>query len=439
MHMQQKYFSIIVLNHNNTYIDECITSIKKYKAEQDEIIVVDDHSEYNNYKKLLKHIDAKCKIIQNTTHPHNLSYNRNLGVQHANYDYLLFLDGDAYFYDDCIQLLRKKLTKENVVCVTPYADCMSIAPLQLKLVYKDDFYKHLKEGTLEMLCKKYYVKDYRRRISINTLQNKYNWCFFYGICMGIKRGPFLQAGQFDESLFGWGMEDIDLTFRLKKYGRLEFVPEAQLFHMPHARNRYKNYEQNAYNFIHCLKKYNGFMEWELNYRFCNLAELISIMEYIKYMHKNLKQEIPLQLENNTIYVNALSPEFPKGNVVAVQNGKKYIWKYIGVGIPVKNKQFEKCYLSMFVFNYPSPILAVLLQEACRIAEHVCIYKRKLIPSITWGSNIEKKCQLHPRIFETYPVKIADFIFEDFGTYYSVKTSLPDTPYESTKGVYYEFL
>lgn len=437
--MEQNCFSIIVLNHNNLYINECIESVKKYKSEQDEIIIVDDHSTESNYKSLLKHADAKCRILQNTTHPHNLSYSRNLGAQYANYDFLLFLDGDAYFYDESIQALRVKLTAENVVCAAPYADCMSIAPLQLQLVYKEDFSKHLENGTLDVLRKKHYVKDHRRGLSITALQSKYNWCYFYGICMAIKKEAFLAAGQFDDSLFGWGIEDIDFTFRLKNYGKLELVPHAQLFHIPHIRNRYKNYEQSAYNYMHCLKKYKGLMEWELNYRFNNLAELMSIMEHITYIHKDLKQEIPLPLEDNSIYINALSGEFPTGNVVAFRNRNKYCWEYVGVGIPVKNKQFKKCYLSIFVFNYPAPVLSALLQEACRIAKEVWIPKKELIPSVVWGNDMEQKCKLHSRIFETYPVKLSDFIFESKDDYYKVSTDLPDTPYKSTKGVYYEIL
>lgn len=439
MLMHQNSFSIIVLNHNNLYIDECIESIKKYKLESDEIIIVDDHSTDINYKKLLKYADEKCKILQNTTHPHNLSYSRNLGAKYAKFDYLLFLDGDAYFYNDCINQLRHELTKEGVVCVAPYADCMSIAPLQLKLVYNENFLKHLKEETLEILCKKHFVKDHRRSVPIATLQSKYNWCYFYGICLAIKKETFCTAGQFDVSLSGWGMEDIDFTFRLKRYGRLKFVPQAQLFHIPHIRNRYKNYEQNAYNYMECLRKYNGSMEWELNYKFRNLAEVMSIMEQVTYLHKEIKQQLPIQKDENCIYINALSSEFPNGNVVVCQNGKQHILEYIGTGIPVKNKHFKKCYLSMFLLNYPAPILSVLLQEACRISEEVLIYRKELVPSVVWGNDIEKKCEIHSQRFEVHPVKLSDFIFEDFGTYYKVSTGLPDTPYESTKGVYYEFI
>ena len=278
----------------------------------------------------------------------------------------------------------------------------------IKRLYKKDFYEHLKEETLDVLCTKHYVKDNRRRLPIETLQGKYNWSFFYGICLAVKKKAFFRAGQFDDSLYGWGMEDIDFTFRLKKYGQLEFVPQAQLFHIPHIRNRYKNYEQNAYNYIYCLKKYNGFIEWELNYRFSNLAEIMSIMECITHIHKKTRQELPLELEENSIYINALSEEFPNGNITILKNGKKYIWRYVGVGIPVKNKQFAKCYLSTFLFNYPAPILSVLLQEACRIATDVFISKKKLVPSIVWGSDIEQRCKLHSHIFVKSSIKISDF-------------------------------
>ena len=163
------------------------------------------------------------------------------------------------------------------------------------------------------------------------------------------------------------------------------------------------------------------------------------MERITYIHRDLKQQLPIELENDCIYINALSAEFPKGNVIVCKNGQKYILNYIGLGIPVRNKQFKKCYLSIFLFNYPAPILSILLQESCRIAEEVLIYKKKLVPSVNWGNDIEKKCAAHSQRFEIYPVKLSDFIFEDLGDFYKISTGLPDTPYDNTKGVYYEFI
>lgn len=433
-------FSIIVLNHNNQYIDYCITSIQKHKEHYDEIIIVDDHSTLENYNALLKYSNTDCKIIRNTEQAHNLSYNRNIGAKNAKYDRLLFLDGDVYFYDDCINQLRQGLSNIDVVCTTAFADAMNIAPLQLELIYNEDFLQYIKENTLNKIVTKHFIRDYRRDLSISILQGDHNWSHFFGVCLAVQKSAYYKAGQFDERLSGWGIEDIDFTFRLKNYGKLLFIPEAQLFHIPHIRDRYKNYKQNAYNNIECLKKYEGIIEWELNYKLANLYDALSVIDRIRFYHRNISYQLPLRETNDCIYINSLSGIFPNGYITAYNDvGKKFCLKYLGICLPFKNKQFKMCYLSIYILNYPAPILSMLLQEACRIAYTILIPKETFAPAIRWGKDIERKCKQHTLRFETFPVKLSDFIFLDIGNCYKITTSLPDSPFEEKRGVYYELI
>lgn len=438
--MSNHPFSIIVLNHNNLYIDYCIESIKKYKKNFDEIIIVDDHSDAENYNALLKHSSDDCIIIQNIKKAHNLSYSRNLGAKKAKHNYLLFLDGDVYFYDNSIEQLRTKLDKQGIVCTTGFADGMRIAPLQLKLVYKEDFILHIKNNSVQTLARKYFVRDYRRDMPMSILQGEHNWTYFFGVCLAIKREAYLKAGKFDENLSGWGIEDLDFTFRVKEYGRLLFAPEAQLLHIPHIRNRYKNYCDNAYNNMTCVRKYVGNPEWELSYKFSNLYNIMSIIDLIRYYHKGLDYQLEFINKCQTIYINALSYLFPNGNIIAFNEAEEeFHFQHLGVCIPFQNKQFRTCYLSAYILNYPAPLLATVLQEACRISQNVFIPKVNLIPAIKWGKDGERKCSVHTLRFETYPVKLSDFVFTDDGNYYQITTSLPDSPFENIKEVFYELV
>ena len=437
--MQQDNFSIIVLNHNNIYIKQCIKSIQANKNKNDEIIIVDDHSTESNYTDLLNSFGSECTILQNREFPHNVSYNRNLGADHAKNEYLLFLDGDAFVYNDCIDQLRFSLHAKDVVCATLYADGMSNAPLQLQLVYKEDFRNALKSEELATLCSKHFMKDFRRSLSMDSLQGYHNWIYYYGICLAVKKSAFLAAGKFDISLSGWGMEDIDFTYRLRKYGKLQFIAQAQLFHIPHTRNRYKNHEQNAYNFMRCLKKYDGETEWEISYKLRSIAEALSVLNNIIYIHRDVEQQFSATLEDDCIYIHAISGKFPQGNIKMINNRKSYTLKHIGLSIPVRNKQFKKCYLSIYVLNYPAPILSLLLQEACRVASEVLIYKVDFYPAVRWSKDIEVKCDAHSQRFDVSPVKLSDFTFEDIGSFYKITTGLPDTPYKDSEEVYYEFI
>lgn len=92
--MTKSLVSVIIPTHNSeTTIERCITSLQKQSADRDqyEIIVVDDGSSDNTIE-----IVERCKIdklIQ--TGSCTVSRARNLGVENASSDIIVFLDSDC--------------------------------------------------------------------------------------------------------------------------------------------------------------------------------------------------------------------------------------------------------------------------------------------------------------------------------------------------------
>ena len=91
-----KTISVIILSHNNKGISICLQAVLDQLCQNDEVIVVDDHSEQAFWDKELsayqKH--QRVRICQALLKRGNRSYNRNLGAQQSKKDILLFLDGD---------------------------------------------------------------------------------------------------------------------------------------------------------------------------------------------------------------------------------------------------------------------------------------------------------------------------------------------------------
>ena len=103
--------SSVILNHNNRkVIFRCVDSLLAFSGAYDmEIIVVDNDSTDGSYEKLLETYGDQIKVIKN---PKNgCSCGRNLGVQHATKDLLLFLDSDQWiigrhFLDAALEVLQ---------------------------------------------------------------------------------------------------------------------------------------------------------------------------------------------------------------------------------------------------------------------------------------------------------------------------------------------
>ena len=96
-----KYYnniSVVVLNYNNAnVIFRCIDTLKQNNERYNyEIVVVDNCSTDGSYEDLIRKYskDKNIKVIQNSKN--GCSSGRNLGVENATKDYILFLDSDEW-------------------------------------------------------------------------------------------------------------------------------------------------------------------------------------------------------------------------------------------------------------------------------------------------------------------------------------------------------
>lgn len=111
--------SIIIPTYNSEkFIDRTLKSIisQTIGFKNLEVIIVDDYStdktrniideysrKYDNFRKIY--------LSKNIGHP---GIPRNMGIKEASADYLMFLDHDDIFKNDCCELLYEKISLENV-------------------------------------------------------------------------------------------------------------------------------------------------------------------------------------------------------------------------------------------------------------------------------------------------------------------------------------
>lgn len=107
--------SIIIPVYNvERYLTDCINSIVNQRFDNLEIIIINDGSTdksiniINKLKKIYKYI----KVVDQANH--GLSYSRNIGIDNAKGEYIIFLDGDDYIKDSCIRECYDKCLKNNL-------------------------------------------------------------------------------------------------------------------------------------------------------------------------------------------------------------------------------------------------------------------------------------------------------------------------------------
>lgn len=108
-------FSIIVPMYNvEPYIDKCIESLVEQSFGDFEIILVDDCSSDDTLYRAKKWSAKSHRIIviEKKTNT-GLSDTRNLGIEHASGDYLLFVDSDDYIEKDSLRIINDIVVNTN--------------------------------------------------------------------------------------------------------------------------------------------------------------------------------------------------------------------------------------------------------------------------------------------------------------------------------------
>lgn len=373
--MKRISVSAIIITHNNPTIFNCIEQVKKQIDEYDEIIVVDDNSVENYFDTLAQYCKSNNVILLRAIKKGNRASNRNVGAYKAKNPILLFIDADMLLYTTSIPAIKKAyLTKEHVGyigtrCAARYD------PLRMKIFDGVDIEELIKqnENTL-FISEMPSVKDKRISPTIymeGTPEQKFYWIYYYTCCCTVLREVFNKVGGFDESFVGWGVEDIDLGYRISLIGSLAYLRGFSGIHVPHNRNVLYAEQDNCNNLKQMLKKSQRYdVEMTSVYRVSAsiLEKTRTFMNRMRML--NLPKLIP-DKNKNILYVNAVSLNCPNGQLVYYdENGVERTYEMIGISTFFENKSISTIIISNDIVLYPISIICGVLQECIRIGQEV---------------------------------------------------------------------
>jgi GT2 family glycosyltransferase len=198
-----------------------------------EVIVADDGSKDRTHRVVRDFAKTVNFPVQLTSHPHQgfrVALCRNDGIRASTAPYLLFSDGDCIFPSnhlrrhlrarrpgvvragDCYRLDRQATTRLDVdnIALGAYRRWVSAAERRriLGKLIKDPCYHWIGHRTKPKLT---------------------------GCNIGIARSDLDAVNGFDETFVGWGCEDDDLAYRLRKSGAriVSVLHYTRAYHMWH--------------------------------------------------------------------------------------------------------------------------------------------------------------------------------------------------------------
>lgn len=108
-------FTVAICSYNiEKYIERAIKSVLNQEYENYEIIVVDDCSQDSTVKIIKKYENDKLKFFSTEKNSGTAAASRNIAIEKAKGEYILFLDGDDTLYDNkTLQKIDKELGNDN--------------------------------------------------------------------------------------------------------------------------------------------------------------------------------------------------------------------------------------------------------------------------------------------------------------------------------------
>lgn len=153
--------SIIVPIYNvSNYLDACLQSIKSQTYNNFEVLCVDDGSTDNsaNIVNRYAQIDKRFKLYQQ--HNSGVSVARNLGLKHAQGEYICFVDADDMMASDYLSIMYE-FCKEGDFAVCSYT--------------KDD----AQLGKQHIKCSKYDVRTFISNIIGESIEHPNLWAMMF--------------------------------------------------------------------------------------------------------------------------------------------------------------------------------------------------------------------------------------------------------------------
>ncbi len=197
--------SIVIPCYNGApYLEGTLESALSQTIPPDEILFIDDGST-DGSGEIARRFPIRCHSNGKNL---GLAATRNLALQLAHGEVILFLDVDARADGQLVELLRAELAESDIVAVGGQG-----IEVNIQNEY-DEFRKRFFSQSLGS-----------RRLDPAPV--------LFGLCSAYRRDALSRIGGFDPE-FRTNGEDFDLSFRLKAAGsRLVYNPELKVYHHRH--------------------------------------------------------------------------------------------------------------------------------------------------------------------------------------------------------------
>ena len=206
--------SVVIATYNCArFIQKTIYSVINQTFENWELVIVDDCSSDNTYKKIKNVADERIRIIRLEKNTGLPATPRNIGIRASKGEYIAFLDHDDVWIPEKLktQIMYLEENPEVILIGSPF-----------KVESRDSRYNNTPTTTKT------------KSLSGHLYEILLNCNFFACSSVIVKTSVFDDVGIFDEDPQVSAAEDWDLWLRIAKEHKIAFIPQTLGFYRMHG-------------------------------------------------------------------------------------------------------------------------------------------------------------------------------------------------------------
>ncbi|EMS73636.1 glycosyltransferase family 2 protein [Ruminiclostridium cellobioparum] len=237
---------------------ETLNRLEGFPLDAIEVIVVDDGSKDGTgevIKDMEKKYDFKY-IYQERVAESSRSRARNTGINAAKGEIIIFLDGDMLLKHNYLEELDKYFVINNNIIVVGnrinLTEDVSFEEISANSYYGNQKFKLDSINKFEIRHLSYMESSYNAECQL------YPWLKVYTCNLAVPKKYLDELGGFDENFKGWGIEDIELGYRLYMSGaKIIISNKIETFHQKHdksgnlriSKDKFPEIDRNTEHFI----------------------------------------------------------------------------------------------------------------------------------------------------------------------------------------------
>ena len=193
---------IIVAFNSSSTIADCLDSVVYTLRPQDEVLVIDNHSQ-DNTLEIIEQLNFSSEKVKVLPQSQNYGFSRgcNIGIENSNKEFVILLNPDTEVFCDWIAKLTGHFQYyENTGAVGPLSN--ATIPVQNISTYFQEYDLYNAQEVMARLSQNYGKRSIPSKLLI-------------GFCMALRRDLLQRFGGLDEDFF-LGIDDIEISWRLRE-------------------------------------------------------------------------------------------------------------------------------------------------------------------------------------------------------------------------------